>query len=82
MEKSSGGTTLNQATYTYDALDRRIGVDDNGPRPGPSTTAASADANPYADFNGSGTLLTRYVSGRPSRSSSPGPAPAAPPPGT
>ena len=23
----------------------------------------SADAKPYADFNGSGTLLTRYVSG-------------------
>ena len=30
LEKSSGGTTLNQATYTYDALDRRIGMDDNG----------------------------------------------------
>ena len=29
------------------------------PRPGPSTTAP----NPYADFNGSGTLLERYVSG-------------------
>ena len=63
VEKSSGGTTLNQATYTYDALDRRIGVDDNGTQTWTIYNGTSADANPYADFNGSGTLLTRYVSG-------------------
>ena len=63
VEKSSGGTTLNQATYTYDALDRRIGFDDNGTQTWTIYNGTSADANPYADFNGSGTLLTRYVSG-------------------
>ena len=63
VEKSSGGTILNQATYTYDALDRRIGVDDNGTQTWTIYNGTSADANPYADFNGSGTLLTRYVSG-------------------
>ena len=30
VEKSSGGTTLSQATYTYNALNQRIGFDDNG----------------------------------------------------
>ncbi len=63
VEKNSGGTTLNQATYTYDALDRRIGFDDNGTQTWTVYNGSSADANPYADFNGSGTLLTRYVSG-------------------
>ena len=63
VEKSSGGTILNQATYTYDALDRRIGFDDNGTQTWTVYNGSSADANPYADFNGSGTLLTRYVSG-------------------
>ena len=57
-----GGTVI--ATYTYNALDQRIGIQDSGG----STTwtvynGTSADALPYADFNGSGTLLTRYVSG-------------------
>ena len=52
-----GGTVV--ATYTYDALDRRIGVKDNGTQ----TWTVYDGQNPYADFNGSGTLLTRYVSG-------------------
>ena len=58
-----GGTVI--ATYTYNALDQRIGIQDSGG----STTwtvynGTSADALPYADFNGSGgALLTRYVSG-------------------
>ena len=63
VEKSSGGTTLAQATYTYDALNRRIGVDDNSTQTWTIYNGSGADANPYADFNGSGTLLTRYVSG-------------------
>jgi RHS repeat-associated protein len=52
------------ATYVYNALDQRIGFDDSGG--GQIWTVyngTSADALPYADFNGSGTLLTRYVSG-------------------
>ena len=48
----------------YNALSQRIGIDDSG---GGQTwtiyNGTSADALPYADFNGSGTLLTRYVSG-------------------
>ena len=30
VEKTSGGTTLESVTYTYDALDNRIGTDENG----------------------------------------------------
>jgi RHS repeat-associated protein len=48
----------------YNALNQRIGIDDSGG--GQTRTVyngTSADALPYADFNGSGTLLTRYVSG-------------------
>ena len=30
VEKTSGGTVLEQVTYTYDALDNRIGMDENG----------------------------------------------------
>ena len=51
-----GGTVV--ATYTYDALNRRIGFKDNGTQ----TWTVYDGQNPYADFNGSGTLLTRYVS--------------------
>ena len=52
------------ATYTYNALDQRVGIKDSGG--GQIWTiynGTSADALPYADFNGSGTLLTRYVAG-------------------
>ncbi len=62
-EVKQGGTLI--ATYTYNALDQRIGIQDSGG----STTwtiynGTSPDALPYADFNGSGgALLTRYVSG-------------------
>ena len=57
-----GGTVV--ATYVYNALDQRIGVNDSGG--GQIWTiykGTDPDALPYADFNGSGTLLTRYVSG-------------------
>ncbi len=54
---------LNTVSF-YDALNQRIGIDDSG---GGQTwtvyNGTSADALPYADFNGSGTLLIRYVSG-------------------
>ncbi len=63
VEKNSGGTTLQQVTYTYDALNHRIGVDTNSTQMWTVYDGKGADANPYADFNGSGTLLTRYVSG-------------------
>jgi RHS repeat-associated protein len=56
-----GGTVI--ATYTYDALDRRIGVQESGSTTWTVFNGTSPDAMPYGDFNGSGTLLTRYVSG-------------------
>jgi RHS repeat-associated protein len=47
------------ATHTYDALNRRIGFKDSGTQ----TWTVYDGQNPYADFNGSGTLLTRYLYG-------------------
>jgi RHS repeat-associated protein len=64
VEKNSGGTTLAQVSYTYDALGRRIDVNVSG---GSNTwtvfNGSSADANPYADYSGSGTLSMRYLYG-------------------
>jgi RHS repeat-associated protein len=68
-EKNSGGSTIMQATYTYDALGRRIGtkVDDDGSGPHAAVQTwmvydrPSTEANTYADFDGSGNLLTRYL---------------------
>ena len=42
------------ATYTYDALGQRIGIDDSGTQTWTVYNGKSADANPYADFNSSG----------------------------
>ena len=47
------------ANYTYDALNRRIGINDNGSQ----TWVVYDGANAYADFNGSGGLLDRYLYG-------------------
>jgi RHS repeat-associated protein len=64
VEKNSGGTTLAQVSYTYDALDRRINVNVSG---GSNTwtvfNGSGADANPYADYTGSGSLSMRYLYG-------------------
>jgi RHS repeat-associated protein len=56
-----GGTVV--ASYTYDALDRRIGFKDNGTQTWTVYDGNGPDDNPYADFNNSGTLLNRYLSG-------------------
>ena len=58
---TTGGTVV--ATYTYNALNQRIGVKDNGTQTWTVYDGTSADANPYADFNGSGTLTERYLFG-------------------
>jgi RHS repeat-associated protein len=60
-EVTQGGTVI--ATYTYDAVGRRIGFDDNGTQTWTVYDGNTADDHPYADFNGSGTLLYRYVFG-------------------
>ena len=58
--KTSGGVVDYQVTYTYDALNRRIGekIDADGAGSGaPVQTWTLFDGqNPYADFTGSGTL--------------------------
>ena len=56
-EVTTGGTIV--ATYVYDALNRRIGIDDTGTQ----TWTVYDGINPYADFNGSGTLKERYLFG-------------------
>jgi RHS repeat-associated protein len=64
-EKNALGTVIASGTHTYDSLDRRIGVDETS---GGTTTQTSIVYNgnsntPYAEFNGSGTLLERYLAG-------------------
>ena len=64
-EKNASGTVIASGTYTYDSLDRRIGVDETS---GGVTTQTWIVYNgksntPYAQFNGSGTLLERYLAG-------------------
>ena len=56
VEKTSGGTILEQVTYTYDALDNRIGMDENGTQ----TWTLYDGSDPVMDFNSSGSLETRY----------------------
>jgi RHS repeat-associated protein len=66
-EKNSGGSVIMQATYTYDALNRRIGtkVDADGAGAGSAvqTWMVYDNRNIYADFNGSGNVTVRYLSG-------------------
>jgi RHS repeat-associated protein len=59
VEKTSGGTTLESVTYTYDALDNRIGMDENGTE----TWTLYDSGNPIMDFNSSGSLTMRYLWG-------------------
>jgi hypothetical protein len=47
VEKTSGGTVLGQVTYTYDALDDRIGMDENGTQ----TCMLYHGSTPIMDFN-------------------------------
>jgi len=63
-EKDDTDAVVMQATYTYDALDRRIAteVDDDGAGPNDPVTRWTVydGQNPYADFDGSGDFDTRY----------------------
>ena len=59
VEKNSAGTVLAQVTYTYDALDNRIGMDENGTQ----TWTLYDGSTPVMDFNGSGSLTMRYLNG-------------------
>ncbi len=57
--KTSGGVTVDDEKFTYDANDHRIGVWANGAQQ--SWTVYDGDT-PYLDFDGSGSLTTRYLS--------------------
>jgi RHS repeat-associated protein len=59
VENSSTGTILAQVTYTYDALDNRIGMDENGTQ----TWTLYDGSDPIMDFNSSGSLEMRYLNG-------------------
>jgi RHS repeat-associated protein len=52
-----------QGTYTYDSMNRRIGVDETVSGVETKTWTVYDGVNTYADFNGSGTLQTRYLNG-------------------
>jgi RHS repeat-associated protein len=56
--KDSQGTLLNDEKFTYDVNDNRIGVMLNGVQ---QLYTVYDVANPYIDFNGSGTLSQRYL---------------------
>ena len=58
---TTGGTVV--ASYTYNALGQRIGVNDNGTQTWTVYNGPSFVANPYADFDGSGNLMVRYLFG-------------------
>jgi RHS repeat-associated protein len=60
---TQGGSTI--ASYTYDALNRRIGFNVNGTQTWTVYDGKAATANPYADFDfdGSGNLKVRYLYG-------------------
>jgi RHS repeat-associated protein len=65
--RSAGGVLLADERYTYDALNRRIAVltdpDGAGPQPAARLWTAYRGDNAWADFDGSGTLQTRYLFG-------------------
>jgi RHS repeat-associated protein len=63
IEHNSGGSVLMQGTYTYDSLNRRIGVEETVGGVNAKTWTVYDGQNPYADFNGSGTLQQRYLYG-------------------
>ncbi len=64
---SSGGAIVAQATYTYDAFDRRIRTETDADGAGSGAAAVTWSVydgeNTYADFNGTGALQTRYLHG-------------------
>jgi RHS repeat-associated protein len=76
VEKSSSGTTITNDIFTYDVENRRIGKSVNGTQtwysydPSLPSTSGRGDggeggaANIYADFNGSGSLTMRYLTGQ------------------
>jgi RHS repeat-associated protein len=63
IEENSSHTVLMQATYVYDALDRRIETNETISGTNTTTWTVYDGQNAYADFNGSGVLQERYLYG-------------------
>jgi len=65
--KSAGGVILKEVRFTYDVWNRRIGVwtdaDGAGPQAPVKVWSVYRGPNPYADFNGAGSLTMRYLYG-------------------
>jgi RHS repeat-associated protein len=61
VDQVAGGVRSVIAQYTYDALDRRIGVSEGGTATW--TVYSGIDSDPLMDFNGAGSLAARYLSG-------------------
>jgi RHS repeat-associated protein len=63
--KDSSSNILQETVFTYDVNDRRIGkwVDPDGPGSQPAVQMWTVydGVNPYADFDGTGSLTTRYL---------------------
>jgi RHS repeat-associated protein len=63
--KNIGGAVLQETVFTYDVTDRRIGKwvdpDGVGPQPAVQLWTVYDGVNPYADFDGTGSLTTRYL---------------------
>jgi RHS repeat-associated protein len=57
-QETSTGTVLNDEKFTYDVNNNRIAVSLNGTT---QLYTVYDGANPYMDFNGSGTLTERYL---------------------
>jgi RHS repeat-associated protein len=65
--KSAGGIILREVLYTYDVFDRNIArtVDSDGAGPAQSETRYTIydGSDTWADYDSSGTVLTRYLFG-------------------
>jgi RHS repeat-associated protein len=65
--KDSQGAVIRQTEYVYDPLDKRIAVSDDpdgdGQEPATERWTVYDGSNPYADFDDSGNLTTRYLYG-------------------
>jgi RHS repeat-associated protein len=60
VEKTGGGVTATHDVFTYDVENRRIGKSMNGTQ----SWYGYDGQNSYADFNGSGSLTMRYLTGK------------------
>jgi RHS repeat-associated protein len=63
VEENSSHTVILQATYTYDVLNRRIETDETVSGTETKLYTVYDGTNPYAEFDGSGDLVERYVYG-------------------